>query len=477
MSRVNLFGLGTLSKSRAITAQRRVNCYVEPRKEMDRTAFTLVGRPGLSAFVTTLGGNPSRGLWAVNTLTTPLLFSVHQGTLYSINNAGVTTVIGTIGTTTGNISMADDGTYLVLVDGTSGYVYNMITPAGLNQIVDGNFTTSPKTVIWQDLYFIVTSGSSRQFQLSQISPSVDPAVWPSIQINFAGSGAGALRAGISDHSILNLFADSYTEFWQNAGSPDFPFAKIPGSAQEFGLNAAFSLSKFDNSVIGLFQNTMGGRNVSRMQGFTLSKLSDQDMDDILTSYSDTADASGFSFMDGGHPIYILNLPTADATWAYDGLPNAWSEWTDNSGNRFWGHKFAKFVNRLCVSDYRNGNIYEFDPDVTTDNGSMIPMEVWSKHIWEDDKYLGIQQLQIDIESGVGTLSETDPVIDLLVSKDGGNTFNSIGFAQMGAIGNYTTRVIWNSLGAARDWVLKLRITDSVKRVLTGASAEITGGSF
>ena len=477
MSRVNLFGLGTLSKSRAITAQRRINCYVEPRKEIDRTAFALIGRPCLTAFVTTLGGNPSRGMWAVNSLTTPLLFTVHSGTLYSINNAGVTSVIGTIGTTSGDVSMADDGTYLVLVDGTNGWVYNMLVPAGLNQIVDGNFTTSPKTVTWQDQYFIVTSGASKQFQLSQISPSVDPMVWPAIQINFTGSGADSLQAGISDHSILNLYARTYTEYWQNAGSPDFPFAKIPGSAQEFGLNAPFSLSKFDNSIVGLFQNSMGGRNVSRMHGFQLNKISDQDIDDILTGYTDTADAKAHSFMNGGHPFYVLGLPTADATWVYDGLPNAWSEWTDSDGSRFWGNKFAKFVNRLCVSDYRNGNIYQYDSTVFTDNGSMVPFEVVSKHIWDDDKYLGISQLHVDIESGVGTLTETDPVIDLLVSKDGGNSFTSVGFSEMGAIGELTKRVVWNSLGAAQDWVLKLRITDSVKRVLTGASAEIYGGSF
>lgn len=474
--RVNLFGLGTLSKSRAITAQRRINCYVEPRKEMDRTAFALVVRPGLDQFAD-LGVDTSRGFWPVNTIATPVLFTVHGNTLYSVNNAGTTTAIGVIGTSTGNVSMADDGTYLVLVDGTNGYVYNMMVPAGLNQIVDGNFTTSPSTVTWQDQYFIVTSHATKQFQLSQISPGIDPMVWPAIQINFAGSGPDSLQAGISDHSILNLFAETYTEFWQNAGNPDFPFAKIPGSAQEFGLNAPFSLTKFDNSVIGLFQNTMGGRNVSRMQGFSLNKLSDQDIDEILTGYIDTSDANGFSFMNGGHPLYVLTLPAANATWVYDGLPNAWFEWTDENGDRFWGQKFAKFLNRLLVSDYRSGLIYEINGSTYSDVASPISMEVWSKHIWEDDKYLGIQQIQVDIESGVGTLTETDPVVDLLVSKDGGNTFNSIGFSQMGAIGEYTTRVIWNSLGAAKDWVLRLRITDNVKRVITGASAVITGGSF
>jgi hypothetical protein len=69
------------------------------------------------------------------------------------------------------------------------------------------------------------------------------------------------------------------------------------------------------------------------------------------------------------------------------------------------------------------------------------------------------------------------MMDLRVSKDGGNSFYSVGFSSMGPIGEYTQRVIWNSLGAARDWVLKLRITDPVKRVITGASAEINIARF
>ena len=42
--RVNLFGVGTKSESPAITAQKRINCYVETRQEQDRTVFSLVDR-------------------------------------------------------------------------------------------------------------------------------------------------------------------------------------------------------------------------------------------------------------------------------------------------------------------------------------------------------------------------------------------------------------------------------------------------
>jgi hypothetical protein len=474
VSRVHLFGLGTKSESWAITAQRRINFYVEQRHEADRTAFALVGRAGLTAFVTSLGLNTSRGMWAVNTLTAPMLFSVHANTLYSINNAGITSVIGTIGTSSGDVSMVDDGTNLMLVDGTSGYYYNMLVPAGLNLIVDGNFTTSPSTVTWQDTYFIVTSNKTNQFQLSTNS---NPATWPAVQINFTGSAPGTIRAGIADHSTLMLYTDVSTEFWQDTGSPDFPYALIPGTSQEYGLAAPWSMTKYENSVAGLFHNKMGSVNVSKLLGFTFTQISSHDVDEIISAYPVVADAKAFAYKEGGHPFYLINFPSAGATHVYDDRMKAWMEFQDPTGANFWGLKFANFNNQLLVSDYRNGNIYKIDPSNFTDNGTPFASEVTSKHIWDDDKYLSIPSIQVDFEQGTGPPGPPPPVVDLQVSKDGGNSFTSIGFSSIGMVGQYTQRVIWRRLGRARDWVLKLRVTDPVKRVITGASAIVVPGTF
>lgn len=474
--RIDLFGVGTKSESWAVTAQRRINCLVEVRREQDRTRFGLFGRPGLLAFVTSLGGNTSRGMWPVNTLTTPLCFVVQAGTLYSVNNSGGTATIGTIGTTSGDVSMVDNGTYLMLVDGTSGYYYNMKTPAGLTKITDGNFTTHPKFVTWQDTYFAVSDGATNQWQLSN---NDDPTTWPAVQIAFTGSNPGALQALMADHSVMNIFGQDYSEFWQDTGSPDFPYAVIPGSAQEFGLSSPWSLAKFDNSLAGIFQAKTGGVIAARMAGFNLKKISDHDMDEIFGGYTSVSDARGFGYMLKGHPMYVINFPTAGASFAYDAYATAWSEYQATDGTRFWGEKFAFFQNKILVSDRRNGNIYQLDEDTFSDNGSLIPMEVISKHIWNDDKYVGINSVQIDMESGVGlaTGQGSIPVIDLQVSKDGGNTFTSVGFSSIGKVGQYTQRVMWRALGSARDWVLKLRITDPVKRVITGASADVTVGAF
>jgi hypothetical protein len=473
--RVDLFGVGVQGKSAAITAQNRVNCYIETEQEPDRTKLALIGSPGLTLFNTELSG-PSRGMWAVNSLSTPLLFTVHRGTLYSINNASVSAVIGSIGTIDGNVSMADDGTFLMLVDGVKGYYYNMLVPAGLNQIVDANFTTSPKTVTWQDTYFIVNAGSTNQVQLSS---NGTPVTWPAVNINFTGSNPGALQAVIADHSILNIFGEPYTEFWQDTGSPDFPYAVIPGSSQEFGLASAWSLCKYDNSLAGLFRNKMGEVNVSRMAGFRLQQISSLEIDYIINQYASVGNATAYGYMQGGHPMYQISFPDINVTWEFDGASNSWGQRQSTDGGRYWGNKFANFVNRKLVSDYRNGAIYQIDSTVYTDNGSMIPMEVTSKHIWQDDKYLSIPQLQIDIESGVGitTGQGDDPQIMLEISKDGGRVFRAVSWDSMGKIGEYTQRLMWRRLGRARDWVLRLRITDPVKRIITGASAEIVGGTF
>lgn len=476
MARVQLFGVGVKGLSPAITAQRRINCYLSPRQDADRTNLALIGSPGLTAFSTTIGANPSRGMWPVDTLATPLLFSVHGNTLYSINNAGITAVVGAIGTSSGDVSMVDNGTFLMLVDGFKGYVYNMLIPAGLNQIVSGNFPSNPQTVTWQDTYFIVNDGLTNQINLSLNS---DPTTWPAVNINFTGSAPGAVQALIADHSILNIFGGVFAEFWQDTGSADFPYAPIPGSAQEYGLASPFSLCKYDNSLAGLFKNRMGEVNVSRMSGFRLQQISNQEIDFILNSYVNVADCKGFGYMLGGHPILQLGFPSAQKTWEFDAASQAWGERQDTNGGRYWGNKFASFVNRQLVSDYRNGNIYEIDTNVYDDNGSSMPMEVWSKHIWNDDKYISIPQIQIDIESGVGlTVGQgVNPQLMLEVSKDGGQTFTAVSWASMGAIGQYTQRVIWRRLGRARDWVLRLRITDPVKRIITGASAEVIGGAF
>jgi hypothetical protein len=82
--------------------------------------------PGLSVF--SRGGNgPINGMHGM----AGTLYMLSGGALYSVNSAGLATLIGQTNLG-GLVSIADNGTQMVMVDGTVGWVYQ---PGGLNQVL------------------------------------------------------------------------------------------------------------------------------------------------------------------------------------------------------------------------------------------------------------------------------------------------------------------------------------------------------
>jgi hypothetical protein len=62
------------------------------------------------------------------------------------------------------------------------------------------------------------------------------------------------------------------------------------------------------------------------------------------------------------------------------------------------------------------------------------------------------------------------------SDDGGHTWSSYKSREIGKIGKYGQRVVWNRLGQARDRIFEVKITDPVKVTWIGATAEIEGAA-
>lgn len=118
MSELSLFGISQVGKSLNVTAQDRLNCYLEVQPGDDRARVAIYGTPGLDLF-TSFGDTPIRGIYQ----RTDFLYVVHRGTFYEVNNAGVKTAKGTIGTTSGRVYMWDNGGQLMLTDGSAGYIY------------------------------------------------------------------------------------------------------------------------------------------------------------------------------------------------------------------------------------------------------------------------------------------------------------------------------------------------------------------
>lgn len=453
--RQSLFGIGLQGKTLNVSAQRRVNLYLEFRPEDDGVRIVAHGTPGLTLFCD-FGDTPPRGVHVVGSL----LYVVHRGTFWEVNNAGVATNRGSLLTTTGRVYFADNGTTIMVVDGTYGYTFNTSTPGTpLAQILSVNFPT-PSSVTWQDQYFIVSKASSGRFY---ISASGDPTTWSALDFATAEGNPDNLVRIIADHGELMPLGDVTTEFWGNSGAADFPYVRLGSAVVEWGLAAPESLAKFDSSLMFLGRNRMGECQVVLLNGYTPQNVGSQDFLDAINKYATVNDATAFSYMNNGHAFYQINFPTAGKSWLYDGATKAWSELQDSTGGRHRANMGAFFINNMVVADYSNGKIYRLDKTSYTDNGASIPRRIISRHIYSD-VYQPIAQLWIDMEYGVGlaTGQGSDPQVCLRISEDRGHNWSNEIWRSFGKIGDFKQQALWNRLGSAYSWTFELSITDPVK---------------
>lgn len=455
MARYPLFGTGQTGKSVHVTAQKRINLYAEQTNE--RGPMSWHQRPGLELFAD-LGETPIRGLDVVG----DNIYAVHRGTLYSINNAGTATSQGTLSTTSGRVGMANNGTELMIVDGSNGYIYETVADT-FAAISDGDFPGGD-TVAYQGGRFIVNDPSSGQWN---ISASYDGTAWDATEFASAESFPDDIVAVFVDQGEVMLFGGQSMEIWGNVGAADFPYARIDGAVSEWGLAARWSLAKFNNTTAWLAKNRMGEVQVVQLAGYVPQRISNPELEYVINGYATISDASAVSYMSGGHPFYQLNFPTQSVTWIYDGMTGLWTQGEyGTQGARHRAEIGVQFLNKTIVSDYSNGRLYTLKSSMLTDNGVSFAKELIGRHIFDEEE-ITIGRVWIDMETGLGDLV-TEPQAMLQVSKDGGHTYGPEQWASIGKQGEYRDRAVWRRQGRAKDWTMRLRISGPIKVAISGA---------
>lgn len=475
---VPLLGAGVSSKSRVVSSQRRLNCYLEPQYDRDKSALVAYGSPGLVK-VLDEGAMPYRGGVTVG----DLLYITQSNVFKECNNAFVTTdrnAASRLATNSGRMSFATNETTIVLVDGTNGYNYDTSTTT-FAQIASAMFS-SPKTCAYQDGYYLAsfdeTGTDKKRCQIS-----ADGTTWNALDFRAVETASGALIRTYSFQGEVHQFTDKGIEFWAYTGDPEFPFQPIRGATLRVGLAARWSLAEGDQSLFFLGRKAGKGEvEAFELVGHQARSITTPEMANIFNSYATKGDATGYCVVIDEHTFYRIAFPAAGKTWEYDsyasgliGVP-VWSELQSNSGRHLSDLQFT-LVDRPYVSDYGAGILYRIDKDTYTDNGAAIAFELITRHLFKDYGRVTVDELVADFETGVGITSGqgSDPLVMISVSRDGGRTWGAEQQISIGAIGEYTKPVSIRRLGTARDFVFKLRITDPVKRVLTGLAVRATPG--
>lgn len=463
-SRIPLFGLGMAAKSPYVTAKSLQNLYAETRPQGEKSLMVAYGTPGENLFLD-VGATPFRG--GIEFEPGSISFAVHRGVLKEINNAGVATNRGVLLTATGRVSMSHNGTQIMIVDGTYGYIYNTSTLV-FAQIVDPDFPANPTTVTFLAGRFVVSlEGSSRFYE----SASYDGLSWDALRFANAETSPDPIVSSWSSNGQFIPLGSLTTEFWGLSGTLDFSFAPLQGSASEWGLAARWSIAKYDNTFACLIKNRMGQFMVAKMGGTLPDKISTPDLDSIISKYAATSDATAYSYMLGGHPMYVISFPTAGKSWLYDGSTGFWSPLKSFGSTRHNGEFSFTLLGRTLVADATDGKLYELTATALTDNGASIERELISETIANPDgSFLQIDCLRVDMEVGVGlaTGQGSNPQIGLSVSRDNGKTWGPQMWKDMGVSGKYGPPVEWRRLGTCRAATFKLTVTDPVPVVFVSA---------
>lgn len=461
-----IFGPGLKAKSPFVTPKLMTNVYAESRPQGEKSSIVGYATPGLTLF-TDFGATPCRGGIEFESLSVD--FIVHRGTLWEVNNAGVQTNRGALLTTTGRVSLAHNGVQVMITDGTAGYIYNTSTLAFV-QITDVDFPANPVTCCFLSGRFIANFVNSSRFYWSALYNGLS---WDALGFANAETSSDPIVCVYESNGQLVLLGPKTTEFWGNSGVSDPAFVALQGTATEWGLAAAWSIAKYDNSFACLIKNRMGQVMVAQMSGYLPKKISNIDIDSLINDYASTQDASSYSYMLGGHPMFVINFPAAGETWLYDGSTGMWSKLKSYMLTRHRIQFSMSLVNSTIVADYSNGRLYRLDPDALTDNGDSIEREVTGETIQgADDMFVQFDCIRLDMETGIGLTSGqgVNPQVALSCSRDNGKTWGPEMWKTAGALGSYGTRVEWRRLGTSRSITPKFRITDPVRTVFVAAMA-------
>jgi hypothetical protein len=407
--------LGSAYVARSVNAadNRMVNLFPEVVPEGGKEPAFLQRAPGLR-LLATIGIGPIRGFWVAG----EYAYCVSGNTFYRISSDWSYQAFGTI-SGSGPVSMSDNGVQIFIAANPFGYIFNTATSV-FGEITDPNFPGAV-TVGFLDGYFVFNEPNSQRIWVTALNDGtlVDPLDFASAE----GSPDDIVSIMV-DHREVWVFGVNTVEVWYNAGTPDFPLARIQGAFNEIGCIAPYSVAKLDNGLFWLGADARGRGIVYRSKGYSGERVSTHSVEWQIQQYDDMSDAIGFTYQQDGHAFYVLVFPSADTTWVYDVATGSWHErasWQNNAFARFRGNCQMSYANEIVVGDYDNGNIYALDLTDYTDNGET---QKWLRS-WRalptgqnDLKRTTQHSLQLDCESGVGITGAAPRVIEDITSELG-----------------------------------------------------------
>lgn len=462
--RSNFLGGAYTLRSLPLAAQTCINLYLEPNESGSGEQGGFYGTPGLLKR-TTVATNGCRGSRAAG----GYLWTVFGSTVYRVDSSYNATEIGALTSTVGAVSMADNGTVLVIAHSAGWHAVTLST--GAIASVSGAPTMSDVSFI--DNYLVGATSDGTYTWANLNSTTIDA-------LNFA-SAEGApdpIIRTIADHRELWLFGTSTIEVAVVTSDPDLPFTRT--SFIEQGILAPHSACKEDNSVFWLGRNESGQGVVFVAEGYIPRRISTFAIEQAIGGYANPELATAYTYQQDGHHFYVLNF--AEATWVYDINTQVWHQRAYRDPDtglleRHRGESHAFFANQHFVGDYEDGRLYVLDLNTFTDDGDEIYQERTWHQMDAENRWITFHRGELVADMGLGLDGSpqsdwADPQAWLSWSNDGGRTWSNEHARSLGRIGEFNHRAIWRRMGKARTRYFRLRKTAATRTAWRGFNLDM-----
>jgi hypothetical protein len=495
---VGIVGGSNIQQSRLFDSQQSINCYPLHDTVKDKWMLTrYAGSMRLGQFPTSSSAFTGRpgGFLKLDSLA----FAVLGDNVFTISPSLGLTSVGTIGTNSGPVSMASGGDYVMIVDGTGGWLYQIST--GLfNQITVINFPnstgfpTSPTCVVEQQGFFLVNNNGTQS--LFQSAPD-DPTQWDvlnELQINYrSASSAYPLISMRSVNGRIFCFTSGFIEVLENDGKAGFTFSQDQNLIFGYGAINDQSTAQGVGGMKGQQQPEFiifisltpdGTKKVMMTSGNPPEVVSTASIDYRLNQLVNSSDAIAYVWTENGQTFWVCSFTQDNLTLAYNVTNDTWIDLQTGNANRYFVEAFGFFNGYQLALSYLDNFLYQLGEEFVTDSGTVIPFIRVTPNIRFEQyrkmtcKYLDVYVEQGNALSGVPILGAldyvfgSDPFVYLFVSYDGGRTFVEPMERRMGRIGEYTFWTRFENLGTSYDWTFKFVIKQPIPLYIMDAFARL-----
>lgn len=425
------YGLSTFERAKGDLPQLPVvNMYAEEAPS-EETGVVLQSRNGLSDRGVTVGTD-IKAIFQRDRVLSGGRFFISGGRLYQD-----ATDLGAIDGS-GFASIAGFENRIFATQGGSLYTYDGTTLSAVSFPDSANVT---KVVVGASRAIALRADSGKFYWTPALGSTIDA-------LDFATAESqpdGVLDALFIDDALI-LFGAETVEFWPNTSDSNLPFQPLEGRVFERGIRATGCAAILNGSFV-----FVGDDNVLYGNGNTPTRLSNAGLEEAIEA---STDCILFTFNIEGTEFLAIQLDAE--THIYSSRTGLFSRFETDGG------KWEATCHAGGVFGTSSGKTLEFGTG-HSDSSERLERRFRAGRAFNSG---GVKVNNLGLRTNVGQtpfLTGDDPVIEMRISRDAGQTWGNWRKSSLGKQGKYRQRVQWRGLGMVSQpgLLCEFRVTDPV----------------